>query len=572
MKVVLRTKKWLDAAGALLMLLLFGTIVGLSWQGREHELSGAESDAVNLAAALELFASGVISSVDVALVGARDGLSLLEAAGPVNEATGNRLMREAVARLGLPVSMRVLDREGVLRYSSDEVQVTGNAADRDYFQAHAHSRDVGLFISDLLVSRLTQQPSLIFTRRLDDRNGEFAGVVLLVTPMQVFEHTFARFETGRGGSVQLLDEHGILYARRPPLPERVGQAIDVPEGPIQRLLKGAAASGAIRGVSPFDGSGHLFAFRRVGHSRLVVAVGLSADEATAGWRRQMWVSVPVFVLLGVGALTLWFGLTRTLLATSAHANELQATAEALQETNRRAEAANQAKAQFLSSMSHELMTPLNGISGALQLLDLEDLEPKRRALVDMAKASSDRLHHALINTLAYADQSGGPAHLPLTPVGFAALMKPTLKRHHHTFHRTLESLPAGLRVNTHPKALTDVVERILDIGERMASEHDGNCSLDVQLPPPMPEAAQDAGRLVLDVHVEGPRSDLLARLAALQPFPPPGLTESRAWQGVGLSFEVARLRALQIGAPLDVVTTPESGRLSLRLTVPLAMA
>ncbi|MCG8378586.1 MAG: ATP-binding protein [Proteobacteria bacterium] len=62
------------------------------------------------------------------------------------------------------------------------------------------------------------------------------------------------------------------------------------------------------------------------------------------------------------------------------------------EARHRAEAANQAKSQFLSSMSHEIRTPLNAIVGFAQLLWRDDsLSGKQRQRVDSIVASCDHL-------------------------------------------------------------------------------------------------------------------------------------------------------------------------------------
>ncbi len=58
----------------------------------------------------------------------------------------------------------------------------------------------------------------------------------------------------------------------------------------------------------------------------------------------------------------------------------------------RAEAANQAKTQFLSRMSHELRTPLNAIVGFGQLLGLDDnLDDKTRDSIELILSSGEHL-------------------------------------------------------------------------------------------------------------------------------------------------------------------------------------
>jgi signal transduction histidine kinase len=63
------------------------------------------------------------------------------------------------------------------------------------------------------------------------------------------------------------------------------------------------------------------------------------------------------------------------------------------------EAANCAKSQFLGNMSHEFRTPMNGVLGMVQLLEMTDLDKEQQGYVDVLNGSGKRMLSLINNVL-----------------------------------------------------------------------------------------------------------------------------------------------------------------------------
>ena len=88
----------------------------------------------------------------------------------------------------------------------------------------------------------------------------------------------------------------------------------------------------------------------------------------------------------------------------------------LQELTSRAESANRAKDIFLSNLSHEFRTPLNGIIGAMTLLNTTHLDPTQYKYLEILKQSTDHLHRMLSEILDLTQMETG--HFTLHPAPF----------------------------------------------------------------------------------------------------------------------------------------------------------
>ena len=95
--------------------------------------------------------------------------------------------------------------------------------------------------------------------------------------------------------------------------------------------------------------------------------------------------------------------------------ELESERTRVLEEKKRADAASEAKGQFLATMSHEIRTPLNGVIGLSRLLEAMPVSAEAREMVRMIRSSGDALLRVINDVLDFSKVEAGKLELDVAP-------------------------------------------------------------------------------------------------------------------------------------------------------------
>ena len=158
-----------------------------------------------------------------------------------------------------------------------------NAADREFFKLHRESANSGLIIDKPLRGLMTGKWSIIMTRRLNNPDGSFNGVVSAALLVDYFGQFYRQMELGEGKLVVLVGTDGIIRARQEN--EDLSSGLDVSRSELyQHAMK--KPSGSILTTSTTDGQQRFQSYRVLPDYPLYVVVGVQKDAALAAYYQR----------------------------------------------------------------------------------------------------------------------------------------------------------------------------------------------------------------------------------------------------------------------------------------------
>jgi diguanylate cyclase (GGDEF)-like protein/PAS domain S-box-containing protein len=178
------------------------------------------------------------------------------------------LGREGLLPPGVVFVVSIVDRNG-MTVASNPRALSISVADQGYFKFHQERDSGATFVSPALRDAANSEWHLHFTRRLDDVDGNFAGIVIVETDPAYFTSGYERSRLGERGMLGLVGSDGVVRALRTGDKMSFGQRLGTADGEIENQI-----GGKYSGISELHGIA------------LNVLVGLDEQELMAGFERQ----------------------------------------------------------------------------------------------------------------------------------------------------------------------------------------------------------------------------------------------------------------------------------------------
>ncbi|WP_111657490.1 ATP-binding protein [Isoalcanivorax indicus] len=241
--------------------------------------------------------------------------------------------------------------------------------------------------------------------------------------------------------------------------------------------------------------------------------------------------------------------------------EQEAAMDDLRDARQRAEAASQAKSEFLAMMSHELRTPMNGVLGMLQLLETTSLSREQQEYSSAAVESTNHLLEVINDILDFSRIESGRMEIEQLFFSPAELLQNCVANFRYLAEQKqlalrLEGVEAvsGLDICSDPTRLRQVLSNL--IANAIKFTEQGSVTVQVECEP-----LEGSSRVSLVCSVTDTGMGIAPeKLPTLfDAFSQVDSSTSRRFGGAGLGLAISRRLCRMLGGRLEVSSTPGQG-------------
>jgi diguanylate cyclase (GGDEF)-like protein len=277
-------------AAILLLGVSASAVVWTIWQLRADAISAAITETGNIASVLAGQLSRSIKSIDTALLEVKRSVEAqgIDSPPAFQAVIGRReppeILAKTLARLPQVFSIAIADREGQIVVSTAGWTATRfNVAGRDFFWKARDRRDGQLTASIPAVNRINDKQTIVFSRRIEDTKGNFAGIVLAGVNTRYFEDIYGAIQSVHSLLFTLLDPDGIILFRHPDGADATGMALSNKAIWLDAMAKGDAG---FRVFGQADGNIRYVSIRKVPEYPLIVDISVTEATTLALWRQR----------------------------------------------------------------------------------------------------------------------------------------------------------------------------------------------------------------------------------------------------------------------------------------------
>jgi signal transduction histidine kinase len=253
--------------------------------------------------------------------------------------------------------------------------------------------------------------------------------------------------------------------------------------------------------------------------------------------------------------------------------ELTATLEQLEDARNLALQASQDKAKFLSTISHEMRTPMNGVVGAIDLLEDSSLTPDQHSYLLMAKVSADKMLDLVNKMISFARGDSLQPSGTVECVSIKTLLD-AIAKELETMLTNSNIVVKVLVADKLPETIcceTETIRKIIKLLTGNAAKFTETGSITIKAS--LAETADDQPTLlisVIDTGIGIP-PEMIEKI--FDPFMQVDASLTKIHNGVGLGLSLARQMATHINASIWAENNHDHGscfnlKLPIRLPMP----